>query len=377
VLAGSIPKGSDQPRPSSIEACGFAPIQRVVENDCRIRDTADMEYSLEQMARSLVESGDYRVTSRLEPQVEYHPPDNSPKLAAAVVDLETTGTNPDRDRIIELGICLFEYDRQSGRIYKVLGSWEWFEDPGFPIPPEITTITGITDQMVAGRRIDERTVNDLLGRVVLIIAHNADFDRRFLERRLPAFAAKHWACSRFDIDWKAEGIRSSALEFVAYSLGFFHDGHRAASDCRATLHALAQPLPHTGRLALQALLERARLPTWRLWARDAAIEKKDVLKARGYAWSPGEFGRPKCWYRDAADADRAAEVSWLRANVMGPGQAIWALRMTARDRYSDRCCSWGEPLHVALEGAADRSGTRWSNGMGSDIVPDGRDNTLV
>jgi DNA polymerase III subunit epsilon len=47
---------------------------------------------------------------------------------------------------------------------------------------------------------------------VLVIAHNADFDRRFLERRVPAFATKHWACSRSDIDWKAEGIRSSALE---------------------------------------------------------------------------------------------------------------------------------------------------------------------
>jgi DNA polymerase III epsilon subunit-like protein len=71
-------------------------------------------YSLEQMARSLVESGDYRVTSRLEPQAEYHLPDHSPKLVAAVVDVETTGTNPDRDKIIELGICLFEYDRQTG-----------------------------------------------------------------------------------------------------------------------------------------------------------------------------------------------------------------------------------------------------------------------
>jgi DNA polymerase-3 subunit epsilon len=314
-------------------------------------DIRAVGYSLEQMARSLVESGDYRVTSRLEPQAEYHPPDNSPKLVAAVVDVETTGTNPDRDKIIELGICLFEYDRQSGRIYKILGSWEWFEDPAVSIPSEITNITGITDKMVAGHTIDDRAVDDLLSRVVLVIAHNADFDRRFLERRLPAFAAKHWACSRFDIDWKAEGIRSSALEFVAYSLGFFHDGHRAASDCRATLHALAQPLPGTGRLALQALLEQARLPTWRLWARDAAIEKKDVLKARGYTWSPGEFGRPKCWYRDVADADRAAEVSWLRANVMGPDQAVWALRTTARDRYSDRCWGWGEPLSMSLEGA--------------------------
>ena len=313
---------------------------------------------------------------RLEPQAEYHPPDHSPKLVAAVEDVETTGTNPDRDKIIEFGICLFEYDRQNGRIYKVLGSSEWLEDPGASIPPEITNITGITDEMVAGHTIDDRAVNDLLGRVVLVIAHNADFDRRFLERRLPAFAVKHWACSRFDINWKAEGVRSSALEFVAYSLGFFHDGHWAASDCRATLHALAQTLPGTGRLALQALLEHARA-TWRLWARDAAIEKKDVLKARGYTWSPGEFGRPKCWYRDVSDADRAEEVWWLRANVMGPDQAVWALRITARDRYSDRCWRWGEPLGISLEGAADRSGTRGSNAIGLDTVVEGRNNTPV
>jgi DNA polymerase-3 subunit epsilon len=328
---------------SVMARAGLHPMQRA-ENERQIWETAPVEYSLEQMARSLIESGAYRVTNRLEAQAEYHPPDNIPKLVAAVVDVETTGTNPDHDKIIELGICLFEYDRQTGRIYKVLGSWEWFEDPGCSIPPEITKITGITDEMVAGHRIDDRAVNDLLSRTVLVIAHHADFDRRFLEKRLPAFAAKHWACSRFDIDWKAEGIRSSALEFVAYSLGFFHDGHRAASDCRATVHAMAQRLPGTGRLAFQALLEQARLPTWRLWARDAAIEKKDILKARGYVWSPGEFGRPKCWYRDVSDADKAAEVSWLRANVMAPDQAVWALRITARNRYSDRCWGWGEQI---------------------------------
>jgi len=306
-----------------------------------------MEPTLEQMARSLAESGEYRVTSRLEAQAEYHPPDNIPKFIAAVVDVETTGTNPDTDKIIELGICLFEYDRQSGQIYKVLGSWDWFEDPGLSIPPEITKITGITDAMVAGHHIDDRAVNDLLDRVVLVIAHNADFDRRFLEKRLPMFAPKHWACSRFDIDWKAAGVRSSALEFVAYRLGFFHDQHRAVSDCRATVHALAQRLPATGRLALQVLLEQARQPTWRLWARDAAIEKKDILKGRGYSWSAGEFGRPRCWYRDLTDADKAAEAAWLRANVMGPGRPAWALRITAKDRYSDRCWSWGEPVGTA------------------------------
>ena len=85
-----------------------------------------MGYSLEHMARSLVESGDYRVTSRLEPQAEYHPPDNSPKLVAAVVDAETTGPNPESDKIIELGICLFgirpseRADLQSPRLLRVV-----------------------------------------------------------------------------------------------------------------------------------------------------------------------------------------------------------------------------------------------------------------
>src|SRR6266851_10259453 len=111
--------------------------------------------------------------------------------------------------------------------------------------------------------------------------------------------------------------QSTGLKVIAYSFGYFHEGHRASSHCRATLHVLAQSLPGTGRRALQALLEQPRLPTWRLWARDAAIEKKDVLKTRGYAWNPGEFGRPKCWYRDVSDADKAAELTWFQENVMG------------------------------------------------------------
>ena len=127
---------------------------------------------------------------------------------------------------------------------------------------------------------------------------------------------------------------------------------------------------------MQALLEQARLPTWRLWAKDAAIEKKDILKARGYAWSPGVSGRPKSWYRDVADADKAAELSWLRQSVMGP-QAVWALRITARDRYSDRCWAWGEPLGIAMEGAVDRSEGRWSGAMKPDIVQAGQNDKLV
>jgi hypothetical protein len=197
----------------------FDSMQRA-ENERQIWETAPVEYSLEQMARSLVERGDYRVMSRLEPQAEYHPPDDIPKLVAAVVDVETTGINPDRDKIIELGICLFEYDRQSGRIYNVLASWEWFEDPGLSIPPEITKITGITDEMVSGHRIEDRAVNDLLSRAVLVIAHHADFDRRFLEKRFPAFATKHWACSRADIEAPQTSRKSRRRRIRAPMIGW-------------------------------------------------------------------------------------------------------------------------------------------------------------
>jgi hypothetical protein len=47
-----------------------------------------MEPTLEQMARSLAESGEYRVTSRLGTPTEYHPADDTPKLIAAVADVD-------------------------------------------------------------------------------------------------------------------------------------------------------------------------------------------------------------------------------------------------------------------------------------------------
>ena len=74
----------------------------------------------------------------------------------AVIDTETTGLKADLgNRIIDLAIATCEYGRKSGRLYRVVDRYESLEDPEAPIPPEITRLTGITDAMVRGRRIDE------------------------------------------------------------------------------------------------------------------------------------------------------------------------------------------------------------------------------
>ena len=93
------------------------------------------------------------------------------KALAAISNRAPPRINKDRVRILSSPIFVanVEYERQSGRIYKILGSWDWCADPGVSIPSEITKITSISDAMVAGCRIDDHAVDDLLNRVVLVM----------------------------------------------------------------------------------------------------------------------------------------------------------------------------------------------------------------
>jgi DNA polymerase-3 subunit epsilon len=97
-----------------------------------------------------------------------------------IVDLETTGLSSRRDRILEIGLVV----QRAGR---ALERFEALVDPGAPIPPEITALTGIRDDDVAGAP-DERTALEAFAAVLrrhdveVLVAHNARFDRGFLAR---------------------------------------------------------------------------------------------------------------------------------------------------------------------------------------------------
>lgn len=288
---------------------------------------------LDQLLERLAERG-YRISREFKPRTAYTEDLPPQKLVKAMIlDTETTGTDPAHDKIIELGIVLFEYCPDTGQVYRVLETFNGLEDPGMPIPPESTKVHGITDEMVRGKRIDDNEVVRLLGEVSLVIAHNAKFDRVFIEARFPDFVKKGWACSFAQVPWTEEGLGSAKLEFLAYRYGFYFTGHRASNDCHALLEVLQRNLPESGIKAMKRLLENARERDYKVWALGSPFDSKDALKERGYRWNPDR----KVWVGTVAQSALEQEKEWLKAVVYGGrGFQIELEKVDAFNRFSDR-----------------------------------------
>lgn len=293
------------------------------------------QHDLRDLVARLEHDGHHRVLHKLEVAagrtgVPYHGGDT---FIGVVLDVETTGLDPARDVIIELAMRRFRYDGR-GRILKIDESKTWFEDPGRPLEAEITRLTGLTDAGLVGQIIDEATATRLLRSCHLVIAHNAAFDRKFVERRLPGAAGLPWACSMCEVDWSAAGFEGRSLGWLGVQAGWFHDAHRASGDVDAVIALLSHDLPD-GRTVLAELVESSAQPTMRIQAFGADFGVKDELRCRGYRWDPDH----KVWWREVLAADLVEEEAWLGRRVYGfqcrakaGGPRI--TEVTARERYA-------------------------------------------
>lgn len=290
---------------------------------------------------ALHSTGDYLVLRRLnlerDNRLSQKPSDCS--QLALCIDTETTGLNHEQDKVIELGIVAFEFNPASGEILRITDRYSGFEDPGAPIPEEVKEITGISDEMVRGQSFDDSRINLLAQQAQLVIAHNAAFDRKFVERRFPAFVNVPWACTVCQIDWGAERISSRTLEFLLFKTASLTiNAHRALDDAEGVLGLLLERLPVSGTPIFKALLAKANEVSSRLFAVAAPFDKKDLLKERGYRWNDGSGGGSKAWWRDVPAHAEKDELAYLASEIYPRGNTsqVQITRFDAYARFSVR-----------------------------------------
>ncbi len=256
------------------------------------------------------------------------PDDPARVRRGAVVDVETTGLDRDADAVIEMGLRTFTFDKVTGEVIGLAESYQGFEDPGRPIPAFVTQLTGITDADVAGARIDWAQVGELIAGVDIVIAHNAGFDRAFIDPHIGE-PRKIWGCSHELVDWRGHGFTISKLEILNLFHGFFVDSHRAMGDVDALLHLLTFKPDGGDRPYLAELLERARVPQCVLFAVDAPYDLNPQLKERGYRW----HRERRTWALECAPAEVADEQAWLVAQTKESGGSAELEQISPFDRY--------------------------------------------
>jgi DNA polymerase-3 subunit epsilon len=120
--------------------------------------------------------------------------------ALAFVDIETTGSNFDRDRITEIGIKTLSNNGAS--------SWESLINPHVYIPQNIQRLTGISPQMVSDKPSFEEIARDLKTELEgkIFVAHNARFDYGFIKASF----------KRMDLDFKPKVLCTVKLSRLLF-----------------------------------------------------------------------------------------------------------------------------------------------------------------
>ena len=155
------------------------------------------------------------------------------------IDFETEGLLPEKHKITEVGMCLYDTDAKAP--VRISG----FLVKGALVTAEISRITGITQSMLDTYGYEPtialKAISSFANQADYFLAHNAVFDKSFLEALDSGLAnSKPWVDSRTDLPPEAyKKGKSASLRYLCADHNFTYDAHRAVNDVLATLKLLA------------------------------------------------------------------------------------------------------------------------------------------
>lgn len=277
-------------------------------------NTDHLNSEFEEAAQRLETHPQFRVLREVPKPFSEMPGNGAPPAGKCVciIDLETSGIDPDRHKIIELALMMV-FVSEDGDVLGHFGPLSWLEDPRVALEPEITMLTGLCNHHLTDHKINDVAVIRMIERADLLVAHNCAFEIGWLERRYPALKGKPWACSMRDLPWLQLGLDGRAQTALLNQHGWFSSAHRAAADVWSLFTLLGESrsgwLKGPRRTHLQRLLEAADQTTALVEARGAPFSAKDRLRARGYSWHPAPR---KVWAKEIAQINVEHEETWFQ-----------------------------------------------------------------
>jgi DNA polymerase-3 subunit epsilon len=178
-----------------------------------------------------------------------------------ILDIETTGGRAEDMGITEIGAVRY----RGGHLE---GTYQTLVNPGLPIPPSITILTGITHAMVIGAPPVSEMLPSLLEFIgdAVVVGHNVRYDLSFINAalehhgygRLPNRSVDTAALARRLMRSEVRNLKLGTL--AGYFRSPVTPDHRALADAQATAHVLWKLLERTGTLGVTHLDDLLALP---------------------------------------------------------------------------------------------------------------------
>lgn len=222
------------------------------------------------------------------------------------IDFETSGLDPLKDRPIELGSVLWDWDTKMPLMLLSELIDPSMDMGGFTVTEEITGITGITSEMLTSYGQYEKDVYNRLKMMAqfadYFMGHFCnDFDALFLSEMRKRqgdesdMLQKHWLDTSIDIKWPEE-ITTRKLRYLASEHSFLNPfSHRAVFDVLTMLKTASE-------YPLEQIIARSNEPMVYLEAL-VTFDEKERAKERGYRWNPPT----KQWWKGFKESDALIE----------------------------------------------------------------------